>query len=66
MFREFFKRIVELCVEAGLVWDEELYLDATKVNANASLDSITSRFFVEQHLGELFIEDESVNATSPP
>jgi transposase len=35
VFREFFERIVELCVEAGLVWGEELYFDATKVDANA-------------------------------
>ena len=36
VFREFFERIVQLCVEAGLVWGEELYFDATKVDANAS------------------------------
>ena len=30
VFREFFERIVEECVEAGLVWGEELYFDATK------------------------------------
>jgi transposase len=35
VFRRFFERIVELCVEAGLVWGEELYFDATKVDANA-------------------------------
>jgi hypothetical protein len=26
---------VERCAEAGLVWGEELYFDATKVEANA-------------------------------
>jgi hypothetical protein len=30
VFREFFERIVEECVEAGLVWGEELYIDATR------------------------------------
>jgi IS5 family transposase len=55
VFREFFERIVGMCVEAGLLWGEELYFDATKVDANASLDSIAPRFFVEEHLGELFI-----------
>ncbi len=35
VFREFFERIVGVCVEAGLVWGEELYFDATKVDANA-------------------------------
>jgi transposase len=33
VFREFFERIVEECIEAGLVWGEELYFDATKVDA---------------------------------
>ena len=51
VFREFFERIVGECVEAGLVWGEELYFDATKVDANASLDSIAPRFYVEEHLG---------------
>jgi transposase len=60
VFREFFERIVQLCVEAGLVWGEELYFDATKVDANASLDSIAPRFFVEAHLGELFAEEEDL------
>ncbi|HEY6752565.1 MAG TPA: IS1182 family transposase [Rubrobacteraceae bacterium] len=54
VFREFFERIVQMCVEAGLVWGEELYFDATKVDANASLDSIAPRFYVEEHLDEVF------------
>jgi transposase len=61
VFREFFERIVQLCVEAGLVWGEELYFDATKVDANASLDSIAPRFYVEEHLDELFTADELPN-----
>ncbi len=48
---------MERCAEAGLVWGEELYyFDATKVEANASLESITPRFAVEQHLQDLFEE----------
>ena len=35
VFRRFFEEIVEMCAEAGLVWGEELYFDATKVEANA-------------------------------
>jgi hypothetical protein len=31
IFQQFFEQIVELCVEAGLVWGEELYFDNTKV-----------------------------------
>jgi transposase len=36
VFRRFFERIVQECMEAGLVWGEELFFDATKVEANAS------------------------------
>jgi transposase len=57
IFRRFFEEIVQKCIEAGLVWGEELYFDATKVEANASLESITPRFAVEQHLQDLFEED---------
>jgi hypothetical protein len=54
VFRRFFEEIVERCAEAGLVRGEDLYFDATKVDANASLDSITPRFAVEEHLDGLF------------
>src|SRR6266542_6545237 len=40
VFRRFFERVVELCQEAGLVWGKELLFDATKVRANASVDSL--------------------------
>jgi transposase len=40
VFRRFFERIVEECVEAGLVWGEELFFDATKVEGRAG--SLTS------------------------
>ncbi|MBV8828022.1 MAG: IS1182 family transposase, partial [Acidobacteriaceae bacterium] len=56
IFRGFFERIVELCVEAGLVRGEELYFDSTKVEANADIDSLASRFLVETHLSGLFEE----------
>jgi transposase len=66
MFRCFFERIVEVCFEAGLVWGEELYFDATKVEANASFDSTRSRSLLEnlenrlkEHLGEIFSEQMS-------
>jgi transposase len=36
-FRCFFEEIVQKFIEAGFVWGEELYFDATKVEANASL-----------------------------
>jgi transposase len=54
VFRRFFEAIVEQCQEAGLVWGQELYFDGTKVQANASVDSLKPRFFVEAHLADLF------------
>jgi transposase len=61
VFRSFFERIVQECVEAGLVWGEELFFDATKVEANASIDSTRSRSLVgdrlEEHLAGVFPED---------
>ena len=63
VFRRFFERIVELCVEAGLVWGKELYFDATEVEANASLDSTRSRSLMEhgseEHLPGIFAEQEA-------
>jgi transposase len=57
VFRRFFEQIVEECVEAGLVGGEELFIDATKVEADAAVDSLAPRWFVEDHLQELFEED---------
>ena len=53
IFRRFFEVIVEQCITAGLVWGRELYFDATKVEANASLDSVGPRFAIEAHLATL-------------
>src|SRR5258706_7827468 len=47
VFRRFFDTIVEQCQQAGLVWGKELYFDATQVQADAALDSLTARFAVE-------------------
>jgi transposase len=58
-FQCFFEHIVELCIEAGLVWGEELYIDATKVKANASGRSVVDRTDVLlEHIQELFDSDE--------
>ena len=40
VFRRFFEAIVELCLQAGLVWGKELYIDATKIAADAALTSL--------------------------
>jgi transposase len=58
VFRGFFERIVQMCVDAGLVWGEELFFDSTAVEANAANESVVARLAavegVEEHLGELF------------
>jgi transposase len=54
VFRRFFEAIVEQCQQADLVWGRELYIDSTKVQANASRDSVKPRFAVEAHLSMLF------------
>ena len=63
VFRRFFERIVAECFEAGLVWGEEIFFDATKVEANASIDSTRSRSLLgdrlEEHLAGVFPEDAS-------
>jgi transposase len=75
VFRRFFERIVEECVEAGLVWGEELFFDATKVEANASMESRVPSFSAESHLGghlggllggERAAESEAGDETSEP
>jgi transposase len=55
VFRRFFETIVEQCAQAGLVWGEELIFDATKVHANASMDSLIPvlRLVVDDHLAAL-------------
>jgi transposase len=62
VFRRFFERIVKECIEAGLVWGKELYFDATKVEANASLESMRPRLVavedrLEEHLAGIFAEE---------
>ena len=59
VFRRFFETIVEQCLAAGLVWGQELYLDATKVAADAALASLQPRFAVEAHLAQLFAADDA-------
>jgi Transposase domain (DUF772) len=59
IFERFFERIVDLCQEAGLVWGHELFFDATKVHANADLDSLVPRFYHDAkcHVSGLFADD---------
>ena len=52
---------MEQCIAAGLVWGQELSVDATKVAANAALDSLHPRFAVEAHLAHLFAAEDDDN-----
>jgi transposase len=61
VFQRFFEMIVEQCQQAGLVWGKELYIDSTKVQANASQASLQPRFFVEAHLKNLFDDPQEVS-----
>jgi transposase len=65
VFQLFFENIVEKCIEAGLVWGEELYFDCTKVQANTSIKSMIDRveFETQEHLGQLFESIEENNST---
>jgi len=57
-FQRFFEHVVALCIEAGLVWGEEFYLDATKVRANAAVRSILDRTdTITEHVRQLFSTD---------
>jgi len=65
VFRRFFDTVVEQCIDAGLVWGEELSIDSTDVDANASIDSLHPRFAVEAHLNRLFAEKDEHGGDGP-
>jgi hypothetical protein len=68
IFQRFFERVVELCVEAGLVWGKELHFDGTKVRANAAIEGMVPRFCFDakQHLAELFAQRQPVTPAHDP
>ena len=70
IFERFFDRVVDLCQEAGLVWGKELFFDATKVRADADLDSLVPRFYhdAKTHVTSMFEEDPTTTAdpADPP
>ena len=64
VFDSFFKHVLGLCVEAGLVSGEKIYADSTIVVANASVKSIVHRDQVfepllspSEHLDKVFEEN---------
>ena len=74
VFQIFFEHVVELCIEAGLVWGQELYVDGTKVQAKAAIDGMVPRWYwqAQQHLQALFemepsgITQGEAGANQPP
>ena len=69
IFRSFFDRIVEECVQAGLVRGDELFFDSTTVKADAARGSLVPRLEVVRHVEELFKDDqegEPAPASEPP
>lgn len=69
VFQQFFETVVECCIQAGLVWGEELYFDGTKIRANADFDRLQPRLeLVTQHLEALFPQPllpEAVTESTP-
>jgi transposase len=65
-FERFFEKIVDLCQEAGLVWGRELFVDATKVAADADFDSLVPRFYHEAktHVAGVFAGDAADPTTA--
>lgn len=65
VYRQFFFEVVRRCREAGLVEGGRLYVDASFVRANASLDSLVSRPLYTQlpeiveHVDRVWAENET-------
>ena len=59
IFQRFCEQVIDLCQEMGLVWGQELYVDATKVEANADVDSLIPCFYhdAKTHVADLFAAD---------
>ena len=68
IFQRFVTHVVELCQEAGLVWETERFFDATKVRANADMDSLVPRWYAEAkaYLGDRFAPGGVTAATELP
>lgn len=67
VFQRFFEHIVELCLDAGLVWGKELYFDGSKMRANAAIDGLKPRWYwqAKQHLQELFTPEQPAPESRP-
>jgi len=67
VFRHFFESIIQQCIEAGLVWGEELHFDGTMIHANADHSHQVPRFYhqAQQHLEQLFEEPVHDSSRQP-
>lgn len=71
VYRQFFFEIVRRCREAGLIQGDCLYMDASFIRANASLDSLVSRPLyrqlpdVAEHVERLWAENETAEGEPP-
>jgi len=67
LFQRFFEQVVDLCQQAGLVWGREPSFDATRVRADADLDSLVPRFYhaARTHVGGLFADQLAAEAPEP-
>ncbi len=63
VFQRFFEQIVQLCMDAGLVWGKELHVDGTLAEANADYDRQIPRFAWQAHVQSLF-EDPAPTAVN--
>ncbi len=69
VFQRFFETVVDLCQESGLVWGRELYVDATRVRADADTDSLVPRFYADAraHVADIFNHPEpQEQSVAPP
>jgi hypothetical protein len=68
LFQRFFEQVIDLCQEAGLVRGRELYVDATKVEANANVDSLIPRLSHDAttHVVGLFAADPAPDEHDDP
>ena len=66
VFHQFFETIVERCIEAGLVWGEELFFDGSMIYANASGEQVPRYYWeaMQTHLDELFESDAETEPAS--
>lgn len=73
VYEQFFKEIVHLCMEKGLIEGDKLLMDATLLKVNASLDSLVSKSLYcqlakepSEYLDDVWSSDETDNDDDDP